>query len=117
MRAPKKNDAGGRLNDVSLRNVETMEILGSVFNRKGSNSSPVDNNQFYGMECMSSSKHVYEEWILFTVIFKQCLGQCKRSRNSAVLKVLSIDIVQTIVNRNVLNVYHRIFKLIRQSCV
>ena len=59
----------------------------------------------------------YEEWILFTVIFKQCLGQCKRSRNSAVLKALSIDKVQTIVNRNVLNVYHRIFKLIRQSCL
>ena len=48
---------GGRLNYVGLRNVETMEILGSVFNRKGSNTSHVDNNQFYGMECLSNSKH------------------------------------------------------------
>ena len=46
--------AGGRLNDVGLRNVETMEIIGSVLNRKGSNTRHVDNNQFYGMECMSA---------------------------------------------------------------
>ena len=28
-----------RLNDVSLRNVETMQILGNVFNSKGNNTS------------------------------------------------------------------------------
>ena len=27
-----------RLNDVSLRNVETMEIIGNVFNSKGNNT-------------------------------------------------------------------------------
>ena len=32
-----------RLNDVILRNVETMEILGNVFNSKGNNTSNVDN--------------------------------------------------------------------------
>ena len=32
-----------RLNDVSLRNVETMEILGNVFNSKGNSTSHVDN--------------------------------------------------------------------------
>ena len=32
-----------RLNDVSLRNVETIEILGNVFNSKGNNTSHVDN--------------------------------------------------------------------------
>ena len=32
-----------RLNDVILRNVETMEILGNVFSSKGNNTSHVDN--------------------------------------------------------------------------
>ena len=32
-----------RLNDVSLRNVETMDILGNVFNSKGNITSHVDN--------------------------------------------------------------------------
>ena len=32
-----------RLNDVSLRNVETIEILGNVSNSKGKNTSHVDN--------------------------------------------------------------------------
>ena len=32
-----------RLNDVSLRNVDTIEILGNVFNSKGNNTSHVDN--------------------------------------------------------------------------
>ena len=32
-----------RMNDVSLRNVETTEILGNVFNSKGNKTSHVDN--------------------------------------------------------------------------
>ena len=43
-------------------------------------------------------------------LIKQCLGLSKRSHNSAVLKALTID-KQNIVNRNVLNLYHRIFKI------
>ena len=44
-------------------------------------------------------------------LIKQCLGLSKRSPNSAVLKALNIDKAQHIVNRNVLNLYHRIFKI------
>ena len=44
-------------------------------------------------------------------LIKQCLGLSKRSHNSAMLKALNIDKVQNIVNRNVLNLYHRIFKI------
>ena len=47
-------------------------------------------------------------------LIKQCLGLSKRSHNSAVLKALNIDKAQNIVNRNVLNLYHRFF-LNRQS--
>ena len=43
-------------------------------------------------------------------LIKQCLGLSKRSHNSAVLKALK-DKVQNIVNRNVLNLHHRIFKI------
>ena len=46
-------------------------------------------------------------------LIKQCLGLSKRSHNSAVLKALTIDKAQHIVNRNVLNLYHRIFKIAR----
>ena len=44
-----------RLNDVSLRNVETMEIIGNVFNSKGNITSHVDKRlnkcrqSFYGL--------------------------------------------------------------------
>ena len=44
-------------------------------------------------------------------LIKQCMGLSKRSHNSAVWKALSIDKVQTIANRNVLNLYYRIFKI------
>ena len=46
------------LNDVSLRNVETMEILGYVFNSKGNKTSHVDNmlnkcrQSFYGLNSL-----------------------------------------------------------------
>ena len=135
-----------RLNDVSLRNVETMEILGNVFNSKGNNSSHVDNRLnkcrqsfcslnslgmsyhgaapevqahlyksicqpvlTYGMECMSNSKDLFRRMeSIQGRLIKHCLGLSKRSHNSAVLKA---DKVQNIVNRNVLNLYHRIFKI------
>ena len=50
-----------RLNDVSLRNVETMEMLGNVFNSKGNNTSHVDNRvnkcrqSFYGLNSLGMS--------------------------------------------------------------
>ena len=44
-------------------------------------------------------------------LIKQWLGLSKRSHNSAVLKALNINKVQNIVNRNVLNLHHRIFKI------
>ena len=49
------------LNDVSLRNVETMEILGNVFNSKGNNTSHVDNRlnkcrqSFYSLNSLGMS--------------------------------------------------------------
>ena len=129
-----------RLNDVSLRNVYTIEILGNVFNSKGNNTSHVDNRlnkcrqSFYslnslgmsypgaapevqaylynGMECMINSKYQFRRMeSIQGRLIKQCLGLSKRSHNSAVLKALKIDKAQNIVNRNVLNLYHRIFKI------
>ena len=44
-------------------------------------------------------------------LIKQCLGLPKSSHNTAMLKALNIDTVQNTVNRNVLNLYHRIFKI------
>ena len=44
-------------------------------------------------------------------LIKQCLGLSKRSHKTAMLKALNIDKVQTILKRNVLNLYHRIFKI------
>ena len=60
----------------------------------------------YGMECMSNSKDQFRRMESI-----QGLGLSKRSHNSAVLKALNIDKAQHIVNRNVLNLYHRIFKI------
>ena len=46
---------------ISLRNVETMEILGNVFNSKGNNTSHVDNRlnmcrqSFYGSNILGMS--------------------------------------------------------------
>ena len=138
-----------RLNDVRLRNVETMEILGNVFNSKGNNTSHVDNRLnkcrqsfyglnslgmsypgaapevqahlyksicqpvlTYGMECMSYSKDQFRRMESTQGrLIKQCLGLSKSSHNTAMLKALNIDKVQNIVNRNVLNLYHRIFRI------
>ena len=66
----------------------------------------------YGMECMSNSKDQFRRMeSIQGRLIKQCLGLSKRSHNSAVLKALKIDKAQNIVNRNVLNLYHRIFKI------
>ena len=52
---------GVRIGDVSLCNVETMEILGNVFNSKGNNTSHVDNRlnkcrkSFYGLSSIGIS--------------------------------------------------------------
>ena len=146
-----------RLNDVSLRNVETMEILGNVFNSKGNNTSHVDNRlnkcrqSFYGLnslgmsypgaapevqahlyksicqpvltygiECMSYSKDQFRRMESTQGrLIKQCLGLSKSSHNTAMLKALNIEKVQTIVDRNVLNLYHRppLFHRCRSSSV
>ena len=44
-------------------------------------------------------------------LIKQCLGLSKSSHNTAMLKALNIQKVQNIVDRNMLNLYHRIFKI------
>ena len=136
-------------NDVSLRNVETIEILGNVFNSKGNNTSHVDNRLnkcrqpfyglnslgmsylgaapevqahlyksicqpvlTYGIECMSYSKDQFRRMESTQGrLIKQCLGLSKSSHNTAMLKALNIEKVQNIVDRNVLNLYHRIFKI------
>ena len=138
-----------RLNDVSLRNVETMEILGNVFNSMGNNTSHVDNRLnkcrqsfygmnslgmsypgaapevqahlyksicqpvlTYGMECMSYSKDQFRRMESTQCrLIKQWLGLYKSSHNTPMLKALNIEKVQNIVDRNVLNLYHGIFKI------
>ena len=51
------------LNGVTLRNVETIEIIGNVFNSKGNNTSHVDNmlnmcrQKFYGLNSLGISYH------------------------------------------------------------
>ena len=66
----------------------------------------------YGMECMSNSKDQYRRMeSIQGRLIKQCLGLSKRSHNSVVLKALNIEKLQNTVNRNVLNLYHRIFKI------
>ena len=99
------------------RNVETMEILGNVFNGKGNNTSHVDNRLNkcrllrrykptyidilcqpvlnYGIECISNfNDHFRRMKSTQDRLIKQCLGLSKRSHNSVVLKLLNIDKVQ-----------------------
>ena len=52
-----------RLNDVGLRKVETMEILGNVFNSKGKDTSHVDNRL---NKCRQSFYGVYSLGMLYT---------------------------------------------------
>ena len=66
----------------------------------------------YGMECMSYSKDQFRRMESTQGrLIKQYLGLPKSSHNTAMLKALNIDKVQNTVNRNVLNLYHRIFKI------
>ena len=65
------------------------------------------------MECMSYSKDQFRTRMESTQghLIKQCLGLSKSSYNTAMLKALNIEKVQNSVDRNVLNLYHRIFKI------
>ena len=66
----------------------------------------------YGMECMSYSKDQFRRMESTQGrLIKQCLCLSKSSHNTAMLKALNIEKVQNIVDRNVLNWYHRIFKI------
>ncbi|KAK2186251.1 hypothetical protein NP493_207g00021 [Ridgeia piscesae] len=44
-------------------------------------------------------------------LIKQSLGLSKLSHNTALLKALNIEKIEDIVNRNVLSLYNRIFKV------
>ncbi|KAK2172064.1 hypothetical protein NP493_995g00055 [Ridgeia piscesae] len=44
-------------------------------------------------------------------IIKQSLGLSKLSHNTALLKALNIEKIEDIVNRNVLSLYNRTFKV------
>ena len=106
------------------------KIAFSLPEYKGNNTSHVDNRlnkcrqSFYGLNslgmsytellrrylCMSYSKAQFRRMESTQGrLIKQCLGLSKRSHNTAMLKALNIDKAQNIVNRNVLNLYHRIF--------
>ena len=107
-----------RPNDVSLRNVETMEILGNVFNSKGNKTSHVDHRlnkfrqSFYGLNSLGMSypgaapevqaylyKSICQPVLTYSMEcisnskdqfrrMESSLGLSKRSHNSAVLKAL-----------------------------
>ena len=66
----------------------------------------------YGLECMSSTAIQMRQ--LESVqgsLIKQSLGLSKLSHNTALLKALNIEKIDDIVNRNVLSLYNRIFKV------
>ena len=66
----------------------------------------------YGLECMSSTAIQMRR--LEPVqgrLIKQSLGLSKLSHNTALLKALNIEKIEDIVNRNVLSLYNRIFKV------
>ncbi|KAK2186993.1 hypothetical protein NP493_181g03000 [Ridgeia piscesae] len=44
-------------------------------------------------------------------LIKQNLGLSKLSHNTALLKALNIEKIEDIINRNVLSLYNRIFKV------
>ncbi|KAK2179942.1 hypothetical protein NP493_466g05011 [Ridgeia piscesae] len=44
-------------------------------------------------------------------LIKQSLGLSKLSHNTSLLKALNIEKIEDIVNRNVLSLYNRIFKV------
>ena len=66
----------------------------------------------YGLECMSSTAIQMRR--LESVqgrLIKQSLGLSKLPHNTALLKALNIEKIEDIVNRNVLSLYNRIFKV------
>ncbi|KAK2171370.1 hypothetical protein NP493_1068g01010 [Ridgeia piscesae] len=66
----------------------------------------------YGLECMSSTAIQMRR--LESVqcrLIKQSLGLSKLSHNTALLKALNIEKIEDIINRNVLSLYNRIFKV------
>ena len=66
----------------------------------------------YGLECMSSTAIQMRrlESVQGRLII-QSLGLSKLSHNTALLKALNIEKIEYIVNRNVLSLYNRIFKV------
>ena len=67
----------------------------------------------YGLECMSSTAIPMRrlESVQGSLI-KQSLGLSNLSNNTALLKTLNIEKIEDIVNRNVLSLYNRIFKVV-----
>ena len=65
----------------------------------------------YGLECMSSSGIQMRrlEFVQGRLI-KQSLALSKRPHSTALLKMVNIEQVENIVNRNVLSMYNRIVK-------
>ena len=66
----------------------------------------------YGLECMGSTA-IQMRRLEFAQgkLIKQSLGLSKLSHNTALLKALNIEKIEDIVNRNVLSLYSKIFKV------
>ena len=66
----------------------------------------------YGLECMGSTAiQMRRLESAQGKLIKQSLGLSKLSHNTALLKTLNIEKIDDIVNRNVLSLYNRIFKV------
>ena len=66
----------------------------------------------YGLESMNCSKAQMQKLdSIQGKLIKQSLGLSKRSHNTELLQAMNISNVKSIVNRNVLSLYNRIFKL------
>ena len=70
----------------------------------------------YGLECMGSTAiQMRRLESAQGKLIKQSLGLSKLSHNTALLKALNIEKIEDIVNRNVLSLYSRIFKVERPA--
>ena len=66
----------------------------------------------YGLECMGSTAiQMRRLESAQGKLIKKSLGLSKLSHNTALLKALNIEKIDDIVNRNVLSLYNRIFKV------
>ncbi|KAK2188297.1 hypothetical protein NP493_136g00009 [Ridgeia piscesae] len=66
----------------------------------------------YGLKCMSSNAiQIRRLESVQGRLIKQTLGLNKLSHNTALFKALTIEKIEAIVNRNVLSLYNRIFKV------